>query len=165
MTQENYNKLKLIVEKITKGNELSEDLFHDVLVQLSTNEKYNKLNDNQKTYYFVRAITNQYYSLTSYFYRTYKKFRVIEIIPDITIAVEEYEDTPSIEWINETLDEELINNPSSWYHIGLFKMYMELKSISSLHQKTTIPKYSIRLTIKIIKELLNRKWIEHKLKN
>ena len=165
MTNETYNKLKLITQKITKGNELSDDLFHDVLIQLATNEKYNKLNDTQKTYYFIRAITNQYYSLTSYFFRTYKKFNTMELIPDIAIIYEDYEETPSIEWINDVLDAELLKNPSSWYHIGLFRMHMEFNNINKLHKKTTIPKYSIRLTIKIMKELLNQKWIEHKLKN
>jgi hypothetical protein len=161
MTNELYDKLKLIALKITKGDELNEDLFHDVLIQLANNEKYNKLNEKQKTYYFVRAIINQYYSTTSYFFKTYKKFKVIEIFPDTTIIYDEgYEDTPSIEWINEILDQELINNPSNWYHIGLFRMYMDLKNISKLHKQTRIPKYSIRLTIKIIKELLHNKWQE-----
>ncbi len=162
MTNELYNKLKLITQKITRGDELNEDLFHDVLIQLSNNEKYNQLNEKQKVYYFVRAITNQYYSTTSYFFKTYKKIQFTEFNIDIVKEDEPYEETPSIEWINEILDNELLINPKSWYNIGLFRLYMEHNNINKVHKQTTIPKYSVRLTIKIMKELLNNKWKEYK---
>ncbi len=43
-----YNNLKKIVFKITKGDEKSDDLLHDILIQLSTNEKYNSLKETDK---------------------------------------------------------------------------------------------------------------------
>jgi hypothetical protein len=162
MTNELYKKLKLITQKITKGDELNEDLFHDVLIQLASNNKYNELNDKQKIYYFVRAVTNQYYSTTSYYFKTYKKIKIVELNIDIIKEDEPYEETPSVEWINKTLDDELLKNPNSWYNIGLFRLYMELNNINQVHKKTTIPKYSVRMTIKLVKELLNKKWEEYK---
>jgi hypothetical protein len=162
MTNEIYNKLKLITQKITKGDELYEDLLHDVLIQLQSNDKYNELNDKQKVYYFVRAITNQYYSSTSYFYKTYKKLKITELNNNINVEYELYDEPPTIEWINRTLDNELLQNPNSWYDVGLFRLYMELNNINQVHKRTTIPKYSVRITIKLMKEWLNKKWIEYK---
>jgi len=162
MNQSLYNSLREIVFKITKGDERTNDLFHEVMIQLLNNKKYQLLNDNDKRYYFTRAILNQYYSNTSFFHKNYKKHKFIELDSNIDIVDEEYDELPTLSWIYDTLEQELIDNPDSWYNIGLFKLYLELKKISKVHLKTKIPKYSIRITIKEMKEFINIKWLEYK---
>jgi hypothetical protein len=160
MLEKRYEQYRELARKITKGDERHIDLLHDILIQLETNEKWNNLPTEQEQLYFLtRTITNQFYSNNSKFQRTYRKFNSEAIdIPDK--EDEPYEDRPSIEWINNLLDNELNTNPDNWYNIGLFKLYMEHRSIEPIHKKTKIPRYSIRDTIKEMKGWIKTKWSE-----
>lgn len=136
------------------------DLLHDVLIQLESNEKWNNLyTKEEKIYFLTRTITNQFYSNNSKFHKTYRKFNSQSL--DITDLIdEEYTDRPSLEWVNQTLEDELTNNPNNWYNVKLFKMYLEYKKIEPIHKKTRIPKYSIRETINHMKKWIKQKWDE-----
>lgn len=160
MLERRYREYKQLAKQITKGDERYIDLLHDVLLQLTTNEKWNNLKTKQEEMYFLtRTLTNQYYSSTSPFHRTYRKFNTEAIdIPEV--PDEPYFETPSIEWINNLLDAELKANPDNWYNIGLFKLYMQHTKIEPIHKKTRIPKYSIRETIKQMKSWIKQKWEE-----
>jgi hypothetical protein len=160
MLEQRYNQYRELARKITKGDERHIDLLHDILIQLETNEKWNNLPTEQEQLYFLtRTITNQFYSNNSKFQRTYRKFNSEAIdIPDEEDVL--YQDRPSIEWINNLLDNELKSNPDNWYNVGLFKMYMEHRKIDLIHKKTKIPKYSIRETIRQMKSWIKSKWSE-----
>ena len=158
MTNKEYNKLKEIANKICKGDERTQDLLHDVLLQLDTNEKYNLLDEKGRLYFFVKAMRNQYYSNNSAFYRQYRRMSFNEIVNTADKATEEYIDTPDTQWIKETLNNETKRNPDFWYEEGIFNLYIEHKKIESLHRKTRIPKYSLRKTINEIKTFLKTKW-------
>jgi len=158
MLEQRYKQYKELAKRITKGDERYIDLLHDVLIQLSTNEKWNNLQTEQEQMYFLtRTITNQFYSNNSKFQKTYKKFSS-EVVEIPEMVDEEYQDRPSLEWLNAVLDNELKTNPSNWYNIGLFKLYMEHKRIEPIHKKTSIPRYSIRATIKEMKSWIKNKW-------
>lgn len=161
MEQKKYNEYLNIVKKVTKNDELSYDLLHDILVQLSSNIKWNTLDDRQKKFFFIRTLTNQYYSHNSSFYKQYKKYQFQEI-GSIEQLETEYEEQPTIDWIYETLDKELKEHPQNWYNVNLFKLYLELKKIDLIHKQTRIPKYSIRITIKEMKLFIQEKWSEYK---
>jgi hypothetical protein len=110
-------------------------------------------------YFLTRTIYNQYYSNNSKFQRTYRRFSSEWI--DIPDEIDEpYQETPSVEWLNNLLEEELKNNPDNWYNIGLFKLYMEHRKIEPIHKKTKIPRYSIRKTINEMKDWVKQKWEE-----
>ena len=160
MLEKRYEQYRELARKITKGDERHIDLLHDVLIQLDTNEKWNNLQTPKEQMYFLtRTLINQYYSNNSHFNKTYRKFS-----SEITDIPEEedtpYQEKPSIEWINNLLDNELNTNPDNWYNIGLFKLYMEHRSIEPIHKKTKIPRYSIRDTIKEMKGWIKTKWSE-----
>lgn len=160
MLEQRYKQYIELAKRITKGDERYVDLLHDVLIQLSSNEKWNNLQTSEEQMYFLtRTITNQYYSNNSKFQRTYRKFssEIVEIPDRID---ERYQDRPSLEWLNKTLDNELKTNPNNWYNIGLFRLYMEHKKIEPIHKKTLIPRYSIRETIKEMKSWIKKKWEE-----
>jgi hypothetical protein len=160
MLEKRYEQYRELARKITKGDERYIDLLHDVLIQLDTNEKWNNLQTPKEQMYFLtRTLINQYYSNNSHFNKTYRKFSS-EIIDIPEEEDEPYEDRPSIEWINNLLDNELNTNPDNWYNIGLFKLYMEHRSIEPIHKKTKIPRYSIRDTIKEMKGWIKTKWSE-----
>lgn len=160
MDQTQYNKYKQIAKKITKHSDLSEDLLHDVLLQLDHNEKFNTLSDKDKVFFFVRTISNQFYSNNSKFQRTYR-LRYEEFNNNVEVQDIPYHETPTIDWVNETLEKELEDNKEFWYNYGLFKMYLEHKKIKLIHDRTRIPIYSIRATIKEMKLWLRTKWNEY----
>jgi hypothetical protein len=160
MDQKQYNKYKQIATKITKHSELSEDLLHDVLLQLDNNEKFNTLSDKDKVFFFIRTLTNQYYSSNSKFQRTYR-LKYEEFNNNVEVEDKPYHESPTIDWVNETLDKELKNNKEFWYNHGLFKMYLEHKKIKLIHDRTRIPIYSIRATIKEMRLWLRNKWEEY----
>lgn len=159
MTEQEYQKYKQITQKICKGDERWNDLLHDVLIQLAENKKFNEMEEKQRVYFFVRAITNQFYSHNSYFYRQYKqKNFFINIDERIEIPEVDYKEPYTIEWVEERLADKLNDNPDDWYDIGIFRLYMEHKKLEKLHRKTQIPKYSLRETIKSMKNWLRQEW-------
>lgn len=163
MEEKRYHKFKSIAKKITNNDNSYEDLLHDVLLQLSINEKWKQIPENEQIYFFTRTILNQYNSKNSYHYKTYKKFR-FEQSNTLEQIDENYIEQPSLEWIEEILEEEIKLKSDNWYKIGLFRMYMQNPKIDYLNKKTKIPKYSIRNTIKEVKTLLKEKW-EDKIMN
>jgi hypothetical protein len=158
--EEQYKRYQQIIKKITKNDEKAEDLLHDVLIQLSQNKVYNTLTTKEQTYFFIRAAKNQFYSNNSLFQRTYNRYQYQEFNNVLEVPDEPYEEKPTMEWVNETLEEELKNNQDFWYNYGIFKLYLEHKKIETLHKKTSIPRYSLRNTLKEVKLLINKKWLE-----
>jgi hypothetical protein len=158
MSRKEYDNLRKIAYKICKGNQNTDDLLHDVLLQLTFNETYNTLDDKSRVFFFIRTITNQYKSNNSSYHKTYRKNILEEIPPNYNIEAEEYNEKPSISWITETLDEELRINPTFWYNHGIYTLYLQHKKLETIHRITKIPKYSLRITLKEMKLWINNKW-------
>lgn len=161
MEKKLYDKYKTIITKICGGDEKAEDLLHDILIQLSTNHKYNSLDEQSKLYFFVRTAQNQYYSNNSNFKRTYKKYHFEEIPVSYDPKDIDYVEYPTIDWIKETLEKELAINKDFWYNKGIFELYLEHKKLEEIHRRTKIPKYSLRATLKEMKNFLKIKWNEY----
>ena len=162
MNQKTYLKLQKIAYKICKNDENTNDLMHDVLLQLNTNKTYNTLSENDKVFFFIRAIKNQFYSNNSYHYKTYKKYVFQELPVNYDPKDIDYDELPTLDWITETLDNELTINPKFWYNHGIYTLYLQHKKLEVLHRMTKIPKYSLRITLKEMKEWLNNKWKQYK---
>lgn len=160
MLEQRYREYKQLAKKITGGDERYLDLLHDILIQFETNDTWNNLSTKkEQMFYLSRALSNQFYSKNSRFQRTYRKFNTEAVdIPEV--PDEPYIERPSIEWMNQVLQQELENNPQNWYNVGLFKLYIQHKKIDLIHKKTKIPKYSIRDTIKQMKLWIKNKWSE-----
>ena len=161
MNQTQYEKYKKIILKICKNDERSEDLLQDVLLQLSLNVKYNALSEKERVFFFIRTVQNQYYSNNSSFQRTYRKYVFEQLPVNYDPKTEEYKEIPTLEWIEETLDTELNDNPDKWYEIGIFRLYLQHRKLEVIHRQTKIPKYSLRQTLKEMKEFIKQKWIEY----
>ena len=89
MNEKQYNNFKAISKKICNGDEKSEDLMHDVLLQLDKNKVYNTLSEKDQVFFFIRTISNQYRSNNSLFKRTYKKYVFEEYVPKYHEKVED----------------------------------------------------------------------------
>ena len=167
MTEKEYNRFKFITKKICNNDGRAEDLMHDVIINLSTNAKYNSLDSNTKIFFFTRAIKNQYRSNNSRFQRDYRRYEFDElpVINEPRQDEEPYQERPTMTWVRETLDNELKNNPEFWYNHGIFNLYLQEGKLESLHRRTTIPKYSLRQTLTEIKQFLKIKWTQYERKN
>ena len=161
MNQTQYEKYKKIILKICKNDERSEDLLQDILLQLSSNVKYNALSEKERVFFFIRTVQNQYYSNNSSFQRTYRKYVFEQLPVNYDPKIEEYKEIPTLEWVEETLDKELNDNPDKWYEVGIFRLYLKHRKLEPIHRQTKIPKYSLRQTLKEMKEWIKIKWIEY----
>jgi hypothetical protein len=163
MNQSQYEKYRTTILKICGNDEKAEDLLHDILLQLSSNTTYNSLDDKSKLFFFIRTVQNQYYSNNSSFQRTYRKYLFDEYIPNYHELQEEvrYYERPTMDWVEEVLDKELKDNPDKWYEVGIFRLYLKHRKLEPIHRQTKIPKYSLRQTLKEMKEWIKIKWIEY----
>jgi len=163
MEYQTYKRYLQISKKICSNDERAQDLLHDTLIQLSTNARFNTLSTKDRVFYITRALQNQFYSNNSKFSRTYRKYQFDELPERYELVDTEYSEAPTMDWVNEMLNDELKSNPTFWYKKGLFDIWMEHNGIiDRVHKQTHIPKYSIIETINDIKDFIKIKWLEYK---
>ena len=151
----NYYQLLNIAKKITKNHELTNDLFHEVIIQL-----YNKNNivlqeysDDQMKYYIVSIIRINWHSQTSPFYykirKESSKYTNIDEIYDLV-------DDTQLEFEKQHLFDILEQSwcELDWFRKSLFEMYMTLGSMKKVSKQTRIPISSISRYLKESKELI-----------
>lgn len=139
----NYYELLAIAKKITNNNDLSQDLLHEVILQLYNKETIilNEYNDNQIKYYIVSILRINWHSNTSPFY--YKVRREFKKYSDLTEVLSMPDDQENFEKqiIFDILEQEWCE--LDWFRKALFEMYMTLGSMKKVSKKTTIPISSI----------------------
>jgi lysozyme family protein len=159
MNEKLYNKLKQIANKMCSDVHWCEDLFQEIMLQLQTNERYNSLPEKAKVYYFVGIIRNQVYSNNSSYFRKFKKHSFIQPNESHIIIDNPYVDSPDMDFVKNALELELKDNPDFWYDKMLFELWLEKKCIiEQVHQKTKIPRYSIKDSINKTKQILKKRW-------
>jgi len=151
----NYYQLLTIAKKITKNHELTNDLFHEVIIQL-----YNKNNivlqeysDDQIKYYIVSIIRINWHSKTSpFYYRIRKETSRYTNIDEIYDLV----DDTQLEFEKQHLFDILEQSwcELDWFRKSLFEMYMTLGSMKKVSKQTRIPISSISRYLKESKELI-----------
>ena len=149
--QQNFNELKTICNKITRGED-SDDLLQLSVEQFLKNRKVPDIPDKEKLFFFARIARNNYNSNSSPYYHTYRKFKFTDI-EHIEIQYLDYEESPiNLDWVHK----ELAN--MEWYYKRLMELYIEEGcSITSLSKRTTIPINSVSRDINKIRKILNQK--------
>lgn len=157
----NYYQLQKIANTITKNHNLSQDLLHEVIVQLYDKDeiKLKGYDDNQIKYYIVSIMRINWYSKTSPFY--YKVKREIQKYQDLTEThnIPDEQDDYEKQIIFDILETSWCE--LNWFHKSLFEWYMTLGSLKKVSLKTNIPLASIGKYIKEAKnemkqEVLNK---------
>jgi hypothetical protein len=156
--EKNNDLLLQRVRDIVTHKDDADDLYQSVIEQmLKKPEQMDNIKDEQKIYYFIRVVKNNYFSKTSpYHYQMRKpiennyelKDNLIEDIEDIPYS----EDLPDIEWVKnelQTLD---------WFSRDLFLLWLELNTISNVSRQTQIPLNSVSRYITKIKKILKERW-------
>jgi len=159
MKNSEYKNMLKIVNKITNHDQNAEDLMHDVLAQLQKNEKYNSLSEKDKLFFFIKSVQNQFYSNTSNYTRKYRKFSHLELEETLDVPDTIYEEQPTIDWIKETLELELQQNPDFWYRKGIFDLWIRHNGfVERVHKQTQIPRYEIKDVVVRMHTWLKDKW-------
>jgi DNA-directed RNA polymerase specialized sigma24 family protein len=149
--ENNFNELKKICDKITRGED-SDDLLQLSVEQFLKNRKSDDIPDNEKLFFFARIVRNNYNSNSSPYYHTYRKFKFSDI-DNIDIQYLEYEEPIiNLEWVKVQLNE------LEWYYKRLMELYIEEGcSISKLSRRTTIPLNSVSRDINKARKILIQK--------
>lgn len=151
----NYYQLLTITRKITKNHELSQDLLHEVILQL-----YNKSNivlqeysNDQIKYYIVSIIRINWHSNTSPFY--YKIRRESSKYTNIDEIFNMADDT-QLDFEKQQLFDILEQSwcELDWFRKSLFEMYLTLGSMKKVSKQTRIPLSSISRYLKESKDLI-----------
>jgi RNA polymerase sigma factor (sigma-70 family) len=149
-----YFELLQIAKKITKGHDLTQDLFHEVIIQLYDKDKIvlKKYDDNSIKYYIVAIMRINWYSNTSpFYYRVRREFQMYSDISecyDMSAEQESFEK----EQILTILEQEWTE--LNWFNKQLFELYLTLGSLSKVSKQTRIPVSSISRYLKESKELI-----------
>lgn len=140
----NYYELLKITKKITKNHDLTQDLLHEVILQLYNKENIilREYNDDQIKYYIVSVIRINWHSTTSPFYykirKETSKYTNIEEIYNLA-------DDTQLEFEKQQLFDILEQSwcELDWFRKSLFEMYLTLGSMKKVSKQTRIPVSSI----------------------
>jgi len=131
------------------------DIYQMVVLSLLEKEnRINKLSDKELTYFFIRALKNQFFSKTSPYHYQYRKpvHLWIEILNQNLEEEIDYKIKVDLDWVHNQLKD------LSWFDRDLFLLWMELKTISAVSEQTTIPLNSVGKYIRGIKKKLLDKY-------
>jgi len=151
----NYYKLLQIAKKITKNHELTQDLLHEVFLQLFEKEHIHLkfYDDSSINYYIVSIIRINWISKTSPFYykirREFLKYDTFlsSVHTETLFEVSEEQKFFEKQKLFDILEKEY--SELTWFHKSLMDLYLTLGSVNKVAKHTDIPKSSI---IKYIKE-------------
>ena len=146
----NYYQLLTIAKKLTKNDQLSQELLHECILQILEKEKVTlkSYDDNSIKYYIVAIMRINYFSKTSPFFYRIKRERMIMNVDittcwDMSYEQEEFE----TEELYQLLEEEYCE--LNWFKKSLLDMYLSLNSsMKAVSRKTNIPIQSISRYIK-----------------
>ena len=147
--KQDYKALTEAAEKITGNHELSIDLLHYAIEELSHKENLDGiLGSGGARFYLVRIMMTQWRSQTGPFYKQFVRQHDDVELYDKPIETEEEFDFKKA---NNLLDQ------LNWYDRTLFKLYADGDhSYSSLSRETGIPRTSISLTINRVRTFLKK---------
>jgi hypothetical protein len=156
----NYYRILQITKRITKGHELSQDLLHEVILQLYNKKEIilNNYDDDTIRYYITSVLRINWNSSTSpFYYKMRKESSKYEPLTDIF----EYEDEQLI-WEKEILLQslEISYSELDFWRKGMIELYLVLGSVNKVSKHTGIPKSSIIKYVKESREQLKNNTLE-----
>lgn len=148
----NYEQLKNICKKITCNNELSDDLLHEILIQLLEKDNMGVIDKEDIKWYVIRVIQLNWHSKTSPFYYKIRKENLKYVELNYVNDVEDENTNMEREELMTKVEEEFSN--LDWFHKQLFEQYLVLGSLRKLNLATKIPIASLSRYIRESKEII-----------
>lgn len=159
----NYTSLLQISKNITKGNQLSEELLHEVLLQLYERDSEIVLNDyedNTIRYYITSILRINWFSKTSpFYYRIRKENSNYNEINDIFYDddLEEQQQLFEKEMLIQCL--ETSYSELDFWRKSMINLYLILGSVNKVAKHTGLPKSSVIKYVKDSKEKIKNNTI------
>jgi hydroxymethylpyrimidine pyrophosphatase-like HAD family hydrolase len=135
-----YYELLNIANKITKNNQLSQDLLHEVIIQLYDKSEINlkSYDDNSIKYYITSIMRINYYSTESPFYYKIKRYtKLVSIDIDRCFHLEVEQEKFESEELYQLLEQEYCE--LDWFRKSLLDLYLSLNSLKAVSNVTNIP--------------------------
>ena len=149
--ENNYNRLRQITHNVTKENDI-DDIFQVCIEQLILNNKSFTMEEGARFYFFTKIVRNNYYSKTSPYYYSNKKFNHLEL-RNIEVIEEPYEDFDEMMWVHQNIDRD--KKTKDWYYARLFEIFISNGcSITKTQEMTTIPRNSVSRDINKYRKIL-----------
>jgi len=156
---DNYKECKNIVLNVTSNHPDSDELLHFVMTMILEKPPKKDVPDNQKKYYFIRLVKNNFHSNTSRYHYLFRKkvynHRETEFEDKLYTLPEDevLEDTiPDVEWVRQQLQ------TYSWFERDIFLLYLEINTIKGVSEHTTIPINSTSKYLNKVKTMLREDW-------
>ena len=160
--QANYQTLYQAAKNITKGHQLTDDLFQHCIEVLLTDKNEEKIqlliDKNQLHYYFVSILIRNYHSSTSRFHYQYRKGSDLIADTDVYNVDVPEEQFDELKEAQLTFIEKELGD-LQWYDREMVRLYFEEgMSYQKISEFTKIPKTSCYNTITQIKTKLKTKY-------
>ena len=152
-----YYELKTIAKRITKGNELTDDLLSECLLQLYEKKeiKLKQYDYNNIKYYITAVLRLNWNSNSSPFFYKYKnKQRKTDEFIDMDLPDEQqtiFESEQVLQFV------EIAFTELDWMEKELFELYVVYGSARKVSKETSIPKSNVDKAIRNIKSKLKSK--------
>lgn len=121
----NYEQLKNICKKITNNNQLSDDLLHEILLQLMEKDNMCNVEKEDIKWYIIRVIQLNWNSKTSPFYYKIRKENSKYVELNYVNDVEDENTNMEREELMTKVEEEFSN--LDWFHKELFEAVFGLR--------------------------------------
>jgi hypothetical protein len=162
----NYYELLKITKKITNHHDLTQDLLHEVIIQLYSkdNIELKFYDDSSIRYYIVSIIRINWISKTSpFYYKVRREFLrysdfITNVNTDSLLEIPEDQKNYEKQKLYDILEKEY--SELSWFHKSLMDLYLTLGSVNKVAKHTDIPKSSIIKWIKQSKDQIKNNVIE-----
>ena len=144
--QQDYKDLVSAAKKITGNAPHALDLLHYSITEFSYKDNMQEVIDaGAARFYLIRIMMTQHRSVTGPFYRNYIK----QSLPIVGDVLDHEEELPDLDKVNQLLSK------LPWYDRELFKLYSDGQhNYSTLSQLTRIPRTSISLTIRRVRDYI-----------
>jgi hypothetical protein len=150
----NYDELRTISSKITRGHQLSDELLQECLLQIyeKTELILRNYDDNSIKYYIIAVMKLNWNSKTSRFYYKIRKEQktYVQLHPSFVNYI--HDDTEEKETYEEVLKAvEEHYTELTWFSKRLMELYLTLGSLKKVSKETQIPLASVGRYIREIK--------------
>ncbi len=151
--EQDYENILEAAKKITGGASHYLDLAHYSICELSGKKNLQEVIDaGAARFYLVRVMMTQHRSVTGPFYRNYIK-QSLPIVGEVRDQTDETDST-----LEQHRKAQNIIETLPWYDRELFKLFVAGDhNYSSLSELTKIPRTSISLTIRRVREYVKSK--------
>lgn len=156
----NWDQLEKAAKNITRSHVLWCDLLNHCMLEFLEKPEHTKIiTDGFAKFYIVRMMLNQWRSISSPFYKIYRKndYQQVELDPNWTSDATEVEfDLEKIHAILDHMNGEKKN--VQWYHAKLVELYAVTPNYSKLSEMTKISRTSISKSIERARHEIKQKY-------